>query len=171
MIDIVRVTSPAPSFTPKFSLDDGTHTVGRLDFYRTGRDPHLVQHLNRNWLQIVVQGNQVSIQKQGSNATCCVVRKRGRDDQLCSSAHAVVTTVPFELLVPTHESVRTHGSQRACREFPSELVSYLVSRRKFQCSECGRAYVSESRLRSHVERDHVHVPVDADGWATRKRKR
>mgnify|MGYP006080280537 FL=1 len=171
MIDVVRLTSPAPSFAPRFSLDDGTHVIGRLNFHRTGGDPYLVQHLNRNWLQVEVQGNQVSIQKQGGNGTCCVIRKRGRDDQLCSSAHAVVTTVPFELLVPTHESVRTHGSQRTCREFPSELVSYLVSRHKFQCSECGRACVSESRLRSHVERDHSRVPVDADGWATRKRKR
>ena len=169
MIDVVRVTSPAPSFTPRFSLEDGTHVIGRLNFHKTGGDPYLVQHLNRHWLQVEVQGNQVSIQKQSGLGTCCVIRKTRAADKLCSSTHAVVTTVPFELHVPTHESVRTHGSQRACREFPLELVTYRVSRRKFQCSECERAYVSESRLRSHVERDHSRIPVDADGWATRKR--
>jgi len=157
MIDLVQAGPQHASYVSSFSWEDGEHTVGRDRFLPavplSNHTPsHLweLRHLPRQeWLRVRVRVNTVWISRK-RNSTCCAVRtKKGVTALVPEHPSAPVQVhVPFQLLIPTHSTVRSVWSSRyACSDPNATFVSYAAARRTQLCPGCGKAFVD---VRKHL---------------------
>jgi hypothetical protein len=167
MIDLRLIAPVMPMFKRDISLDDGTHDVGRQSFFSGVGDGDALVHISRDWLEMRVQGSNVTIRMKRADRLCGFIVKAGARTLL--TTEPVRVKLPFELRIPRLGSARRYGSKAACGHESVETITYRVSRHLFRCTQCRSRFTTNSALLNHVAEEHRPLQTDARGWANKRR--